>query len=286
MKIIKIASQMQKIALKHIKDGDEIGLVPTMGALHEGHISLIAKSVKNDDITIVSIFVNPVQFCPNEDYLKYPRPAKKDKEICKKNHVDYVFMPSANDMFPSDHKTFIEIKTLQDILCGAFRINHFRGVATVVAKLFNISCADRAYFGVKDFQQLKIVEKMGKDLNFRTKIIPCSVVRERNGLALSSRNSYLSAEEKKRSLNISKSLKEAAEDFKSRDLNFVKKTVINKLKKIPGSEIDYAEIVNFDDLSPANKNTKKAVFAVAVWIGKTRLIDNIMMIKDKGRSGQ
>ncbi|GHT06556.1 pantothenate synthetase [Endomicrobiia bacterium] len=281
MKIIKNASQMQKIALRHIKDGDEIGLVPTMGALHEGHISLIAKSVKNDDITIVSIFVNPIQFGPNEDYLKYPRPVKKDKEICKKNHVDYVFMPSVNDMFPADHKTFIEVKTLQDILCGAFRINHFKGVATVIAKLFNISCADRAYFGMKDFQQLKIIEKMGKDLNFRTKIIPCSIVRERNGLALSSRNSYLSAEGKKRSLNISKSLKEAAEDFKRRDLNFVKKTVINKLKKIPGSEIDYAEIVNFDDLLPADKNTKKAVFAVAVWIGKTRLIDNIMMIKDK-----
>jgi pantoate--beta-alanine ligase len=279
MKIIKKVSQMQKIALKHIKDGDEVGLVPTMGALHEGHISLIAKSVKNDDITIVSIFVNPVQFGPNEDYLKYPRPAKKDKEICKKNHVDYVFMPSVNDMFPIYHKTFIEVKTLQDILCGAFRINHFKGVATVVAKLFNISCADRAYFGMKDFQQLKIIEKMGKDLNFRTKIIPCSIVRERNGLALSSRNSYLSAEEKKISLNISKSLKEAAEDFKRRDLNFVKKTAINKLKKLPVCEIDYAEVINFDDLSLADKNTKKAVFAVAIWIGKTRLIDNIVMVK-------
>lgn len=281
MKIIKNVSQMQKIALKHIKDDDEIGLVPTMGDLHEGHISLIAKSVKNDDITIVSIFVNPVQFGPNEDYLKYPRPAKKDKEICKKNHVDYVFVPSVNDMFPEGHKTFIEVKVLQDILCGAFRINHFRGVATVVAKLFNISYADRAYFGTKDFQQLRIIEKMCKDLNFRTKIIPCSIVRGRNGLALSSRNSYLSAEEKNRSLNISKSLREASDDFKHRDLNFVRKTVVNKLKKIPGSKIDYAEIVNFDDLSPADKNTRKAVFAVAVWIEKTRLIDNIVMIKDK-----
>jgi pantoate--beta-alanine ligase len=252
-----------------------------MGALHEGHISLIAKSIKNDDITIVSIFVNPVQFGPNEDYLKYPRPVKKDKEICKKNHVDYVFIPSVNDMFPADYKTFIEVKILQDILCGAFRVNHFRGVVTVIAKLFNISCADRAYFGMKDFQQLKIIEKMGKDLNFRTKIIPCSIVRERRGLALSSRNSYLSVEEKKRSLNISKSLKEAAEDFKRRDLNFVKKTVINKLKKISKSKIDYTEIVNFDDLSPANKNTKKAIFVIAIWIGKTRLIDNIVMIKSK-----
>jgi pantoate--beta-alanine ligase len=136
---------------------------------------------------------------------------------------------------------------------------------------------------MKDFQQLKIVEKMAKDLNFRTKIIPCSIVRGRGGLALSSRNSYLSTEEKKRSLNISKSLREAAEDFKCRDLNFVRKTAVNKLKKILGSKIDYAEIINFDDLSPADKNTKKAVFAVAVWIEKTRLIDNIVMIKDRGR---
>jgi pantoate--beta-alanine ligase len=283
MKVIKNASHMQRIALKHIKDGDEIGLVPTMGALHEGHISLIAKSVKNDDVTIVSIFVNPAQFGPNEDYLKYPRPAKKDKEICKKSHVDYIFMPPVDDMFPPDHKAFIEVKVLQDILCGAFRINHFSGVATVVAKLFNISCADRAYFGVKDFQQLRIIEKMSKDLNFRTRIIPCFIVREKNGIALSSRNSYLSSEEKKRSLNIYKSLREAAEDFKRRDLNFVRKTVVNKLKKISGNKIDYAEIVNFEDLSPADNNTKKAVFVVAVWIGKTRLIDNIVMVKDKGR---
>lgn len=136
---------------------------------------------------------------------------------------------------------------------------------------------------MKDFQQLKIVEKMAKDLNFRTKIVPCSIVRERNGLALSSRNSYLSVDEKKTSINISKTLREAAKDFKHRDFNSVKKDAVDRLKKIPGSKIDYAEIVNFDDLSPADKNTKKAVFAVAIWIGKTRLIDNIAMIKSRRR---
>ncbi|MDR1104025.1 MAG: pantoate--beta-alanine ligase [Endomicrobium sp.] len=279
MKVIKDALQLQKVAFKHLINGDEIGLIPTMGALHEGHISLIEKSVKNDDITIVSIFVNPVQFGPNEDYLKYPRPIKKDLEICKRNHVDYVFMPSVNNMFPQDHKTFVEVKTLQDIMCGAFRPVHFRGVATVVSKLFNISCADRAYFGMKDFQQLKIIEKMTKDLNFRTKIVPCPIVREKNGLALSSRNSYLSDEERLLSLNISKSLKEAAKEFKNKSLNAVKKKAVNKLKKIPNSKIDYAEIVSADDLSPADKNTKRAVFTVAVWVGKTRLIDNIQMTK-------
>ncbi|MDR1663213.1 MAG: pantoate--beta-alanine ligase [Endomicrobium sp.] len=279
MKAIKDTLQMQKIAFKHLKDGDKIGLVPTMGALHNGHVSLIEKSIKNDDITIVSIFVNPIQFGSDEDYLKYPRHLKKDLEICKKNHVDYVFMPSVNNMFSQAYKTFVEVEVLQSMMCGAFRPVYFRGVATVVLKLFNISCADRAYFGMKDFQQLKIIEKMTKDLNFRTKIVPCPIVREKSGLALSSRNSYLSDEEKLLSLNISKILKEAAKEFKNKTLNVVEKKAVNKLKKIPNSRIDYAEIVSVKDLSPADKNTKKAVFAVAVWIGKTRLIDNTKMTK-------
>jgi pantoate--beta-alanine ligase len=283
MKIIKNILQMQKIALKHLKCGDEIGLVPTMGALHEGHISLLSKSKKDDDITIVSIFVGPIQFGQSEDYLKYPRSVKKDLEICKKSHVDYVFMPSASDMFPKEHKTFVEVKAMQDILCGPFRPLHFRGVATLVSKLFNISYADRAYFGMKDFQQLKIVEKMAKDLNFRTKIVPCPIVRERGGLAISSTNAYLSCAEKKASLNISKALKQAQQDFKTKDLNRLKKNILSKLKKIPYSKIDYAEVVSFDDLSIADRLAKKAVLAVAVWIGKTRLIDNIVMIKRGGK---
>ncbi|GHT62154.1 pantothenate synthetase [Endomicrobiia bacterium] len=279
MRVIKSVLQMQKISLKHLKDGDEIGLVPTMGALHKGHASLLSKSEKDDDITIVSIFVNPIQFGPNEDYLKYPRSVKQDLEICRKNHVDYVFMPSVEDMFSKGHKTFVEVKVMQDILCGPFRPIHFRGVVTLVSKLFNISYADRAYFGMKDFQQLKIVERMAKDLNFRTTIVPCPTVRERSGLALSSRNTYLSDDEKNVSLNISKALKEARQDFKTKNLNFIKKNILNKLKKIPNSKIDYAEVVSFDDLSIADKNIKKVVFAVAIWIGKTRLIDNVVMTK-------
>jgi pantoate--beta-alanine ligase len=279
MKVIKNALQMQKIAFKHLKDGDEIGLIPTMGALHNGHISLIEKSVKNDDITIVSIFVNPIQFSPGEDYLKYPRLTKEDLKICRENHVGYVFIPSVHDMFPEDHKTFVEVKTLQDIMCGTFRPIHFKGVATVVSKLFNISYADRAYFGMKDFQQLKIVEKMARDLNFRTKVVPCHIVREKSGLALSSRNIYLNEDEKVLSLNIYKTLKEAAKEFKKKSLNVIMKTILNKLKKIPNSKIDYVEAVSAKDLSPATKNTKSVVFAVAIWIGKARLIDNIQMTK-------
>jgi pantoate--beta-alanine ligase len=283
MKIIKNVLQMQKIALKHLKVGDEIGLVPTLGALHEGHISLLSKSEKDDDITIASIFADTIQFGHNENYLKYPRTIKQDLEICKKSHVDYVFMPFANDMFPKEYKTFVEVKAMQDILCGPFRPLHFRDVATLVLKLFNISYADRAYFGMKDFQQLKIVEKMAKDLNFRTKIVLCPTVRERRGLAMSSRNAYLSHDEKNASLNISKALKQAQQDFKTKDLNHLKKNILTKLKKIPDSKIDYAEVVSFDDLSIADKNTKKAVLAVAVWIGKTRLIDNIVMTKRGGK---
>jgi len=283
MKVIKNPLEMQKTAFKHFKNGDEIGLIPTMGALHYGHVSLFKKAVKGNDITIASIFVNPTQFGPNEDYLKYPKPIQKDLEICRKSCIDYVFMPLANSMFPMSHKTYVEVKTLQDTLCGSFRKNHFRGVATVVLKLFNISCADRAYFGIKDFQQLRIIERMTKDLNFKTKIIPCPIVRESSGLAISSRNSYLNDTERKLSANIYKILKVAAQDFKNKDFKSIKKNTFDRLKEIPVSKVDYIEILNFDDLSPADENAKKVIFAVALWIGGTRLIDNIFMIKP-GRS--
>jgi pantoate--beta-alanine ligase len=279
MKIIKKPQELQNITLKHLKLRDEIGLVPTMGALHEGHISLIEKSYENDDITIVSIFVNPTQFGPNEDYLKYPRPIEKDIAICKKNHVDYVFIPSVEDMFNQNYKTFIEVLQMQDVFCGATRKGHFRGVVTVVAKLFNLSRANRAYFGMKDFQQLRIIEKMVKDLNFTVKIVPCKIVREKNGLALSSRNLYLSQTQKENAALINKALKEACEDFKTNPVDFVLNKTIESLRKIPESKIDYAQIADYYDLSPADKNTKKAVFLAAVWIGQTRLIDNIAMTK-------
>ncbi|MDR2396201.1 MAG: pantoate--beta-alanine ligase [Endomicrobium sp.] len=279
MKVIKTISKLQKAAFKHLKNGDEIGLVPTMGALHQGHESLILKSKKNDDVTIVSIFVNPLQFGPNEDYLKYPRPIKKDLQFCKKNHVDYVFMPTVNEMFPNSHKTFVEVRDLQDIMCGKFRPAHFRGVATVVAKLLNISYACNTYFGMKDFQQLKIIEQMVKDLNFKTKIVSCPIVREKSGLAISSRNTYLSPQEKEMASKIYKILKKASIDFKNKNLSALKQTALNKLNKIPKIKIDYVDIVNFKDLSFADKNTKKVILAVAVWLGKTRLIDNIIMTR-------
>ena len=279
MKIIKKASEMQRIAQKLFKEGEEVGLVPTMGALHEGHVSLINKSVKQDDFTIVSIFVNPTQFGPGEDYLKYPRSFEKDVAVCKKNHVDYIFAPSVAEMFPEGYKTFVEVNEMQDVLCGAFRKGHFRGVATVISKLFNITFAERAYFGIKDFQQLKIIEKMSKDLNFRTKIVPCQLIREKSGLAMSSRNFYLGEDEKLAAAGISKILKEAQSEFKNKNALQVLKKVRTALESVKGGKVDYAEIRDYKNLSAININTKKAVLAVGVWIGKTRLIDNIMLSK-------
>ncbi|MDR3112668.1 MAG: pantoate--beta-alanine ligase [Elusimicrobiota bacterium] len=279
MKVLAKSLLLQKIALKHLKNGDEIGLVPTMGALHRGHVSLIDKSVKNNDVTIVSIFVNPTQFSPGEDFLQYPRSLEKDLFVCKKSHVDYVFVPNVNEMFSANHKTFVEVKELQDILCGKFRTGHFRGVATMVAKLFNISFADKAYFGMKDFQQLKILEKMAKDLNFRTKIIACPTVREKDGLALSSRNAYLSFEERDLSACINKILKQAASEFKNKDLNSILKAAEVKLQKIPNLKIEYIQAVNSKDLSSINKNSEFCCLVLAVRLGKTRLIDNVLMRK-------
>jgi pantoate--beta-alanine ligase len=281
MKVIKKAQELQNLMLKHFKKGDEIGLVPTMGALHEGHISLIEKSDKTDDITVVSIFVNPTQFGPDEDYLKYPRPIENDLKTCKKHNVEYVFVPSVEEMFPKNHKTFVEVHEMQNILCGETRKTHFRGVATVVAKLLNISCANRAYFGLKDFQQFRLIEKMAKDLNFPTKIIGCPLIREKSGLALSSRNIYLNEAQKNNALIISKTLKEARDDFKTKPFDKVLSEAVEKLKSIPESLIDYAEIRDFYDLSLADNKTKKASFLIAIRVGKTRLIDNIVLIKKK-----
>jgi pantoate--beta-alanine ligase len=278
MKLIKKAKALQTI-MAGLKQDAKIGLVPTMGALHEGHLSLIKKCVNENEISVVSIFVNPVQFGPNEDYLKYPRPLAKDLKLCGQAGVDYVFAPSVEDMFDKNYKTFIEVYGLQNMLCGKTRKTHFRGVATVVAKLFNISCADNAYFGLKDFQQVKVIEAMKKDLNFYTKIIPCPLVREPDGLALSSRNIYLSPNERKEALKISTALMEARKDFKTKPADEVLKRAKKILQSIKGGRIDYIELLNYNDLSPIDEKTKRAVMLAAVWVGKTRLIDNMELTR-------
>lgn len=271
---------MQNIACKLKHKGLSVGLVPTMGALHAGHLSLIRRARKENDIVIVSIFVNPVQFGPGEDYLKYPKPFKTDSKKCRQEGVDYIFVPSVPDMYPAGHLTYVNVEKISGVLCGAFRPGHFRGVATVVAKLFNIAQPGRAYFGMKDYQQLQVIKRFVKDLNFPVKIAACPIVRESSGLALSSRNQYLSHKEHVESSMIFKSLKYASEMVKRakvKDAAKLKKAVVSRIKKIRGSRIDYVQIADAETLEPVNYIRGDVLIAVAVWVGRARLIDNILV---------
>jgi pantothenate synthetase (EC 6.3.2.1) len=278
MEVITNPGQMQTLMLSLKKQGKKIGFVPTMGYLHEGHLSLIRCSKRENDITVVSIFVNPIQFGANEDFGRYPRDFERDKSLCERENVDYIFYPSYEEMYPNGFQTYVEVAELSKGLCGDFRPGHFKGVATVVAKLFNIVCPDNAYFGKKDFQQLKVIQRMVKDLNFPVNVVGCPVVREPDGLAMSSRNKYLSDEERESALYISKALFEAKRMFEDgiTDPNLLKEKVrqiISQAKHL--KEIQYVEIVDSNTLKPVDKVKKSDVLAVAVYIGNTRLIDNI-----------
>ena len=278
MEVITNPGQMQTLMLSLKKQGKKIGFVPTMGYLHEGHLSLIRCSKKENDITVVSIFVNPIQFGANEDFGRYPRDFERDKSLCEKENVNYIFYPSYEEMYPDDFQTYVEVVELSKGLCGDFRPGHFKGVSTVVAKLFNIVCPDNAYFGKKDFQQLKVIQRMVKDLNFPVNVVGCPVVREPDGLAMSSRNKYLSDEERESALYISQALFEAKRMFEDgiTDPNLIKERVrqiISQAKHL--KEIQYVEIVDSNTLKPVDKVKKSDVLAVAVYIGNTRLIDNI-----------
>lgn len=277
MKIIKNPLQIQKISMELIRKNKSIGFVPTMGALHSGHVSLIKKSVSQNDITVVSVYVNPIQFGPNEDYKRYPRPVNDDIQICKKNGVDYLFLPSNEALYDKDFSTYVAVDKLSGIMCGVTRPVHFRGVATVVSKLFNIVMPDRAYFGLKDYQQYVIIKRMVKDLNFRTKVIGCPIIREKSGLAMSSRNTYLSPEAKEQAVNIHKILVNAKKSFNSgKNIDAVIKETAKLLSAIENSEIDYIEARDSNTLQPAVKTTKNVVIAAAVKISNIRLIDNIL----------
>ncbi len=279
MKIITDISKM-KVEIKSLKSkGKIIGLVPTMGYLHEGHLSLVRESIKKTDCTVVSIFVNPAQFGPREDFKEYPRDLNQDYEILKKEGVDYIFYPGDSEMYPMGYKTYIEVHGLQDRLCGFSRHGHFRGVCTVVLKLFNIISPDISFFGQKDAQQAIILEKMVLDINLDVKINVLPIIRDKNGLALSSRNSYLTQEERNAALSLSRSLKQARQMIESGE----RKTeeIIQKMKETIESEpfirIDYVEIVDIEKLNPIDRIDKKALIAIAVYVGKIRLIDNIIV---------
>ena len=258
------------------KRGFSVGLVPTMGYLHPGHISLIERARKENDMVVVSIFINPIQFGPNEDLDKYPRDMAHDRQVCEKAGAELIFTPEPSEMYPSENFAFVDIKELGNGLCGARRPGHFRGVCTVVSKLFNIVLPDRAYFGEKDAQQLAIIRRMVRDLNFGTEIVSCPIVREADGLAMSSRNLYLSSEERKAALALSRSLGAARELMRKGEKNAVKikEAIAAGISAEPLARIDYAEIVDSADLSPVEKIERPVLAAVAVYFGKTRLIDN------------
>jgi len=257
--------------------GKVISFVPTMGYLHEGHLSLMRIAKKKSDILVVSIFVNPTQFGPKEDFKRYPRDLKRDKRLLKEIGCDFIFMPDIKDMYPKMYDTYVEVEDLTKILEGKSRPEHFKGVTTVVAKLFNIIQPDIAVFGQKDFQQAVVVKKMVKDLNLPVKIIIAPTVREKSGLALSSRNEYLSSEEKKQVTALYRSLKLSEKMIASgeRDSRKIISEMRKLIQKKPKAKIDYISINDSESLKPLNKLKGNVVISLAVLIGKTRLIDNI-----------
>ena len=258
------------------RDGRKIAVVPTMGALHEGHLTLLRAARERADIVILTIFVNPTQFGPNEDLAKYPRDEAGDIAKAKTCGIDLAFCPDASVMYPPGAQTFVEVRELQKPLCGASRPGHFAGVATIVTKLFHITNPHVAVFGEKDYQQLAILRRMNRDLDFGIEIVGVPIVREADGLALSSRNAYLSAEQRQLALSLSKGLAAAEAAFKAgeRDAQKLVATARAQLEAAPGVRIDYLELRDADELTEIARVEKRAVMAVAAFVGTTRLIDN------------
>jgi pantoate--beta-alanine ligase len=259
------------------RDGKRIGLVPTMGALHAGHASLIKRAREECDFVVVSIFVNPLQFGPSEDYQRYPRPIEKDAALCAENGVDLIFAPETGDMYASPQITFVEVTRITDQLCGAFRPGHFRGVATVVLKLFNIVQPDFAYFGEKDYQQLCVIRRLVDDFNLPLSIVPVPTYRESDGLAMSSRNVYLLPEERAAAPALYRALTLARERIASgeKDVATIKAAALKVLSEKPLIRVQYFEIVDPYEVQPVATITGPVRIAAAIFIGKTRLIDNI-----------
>jgi pantoate--beta-alanine ligase len=276
MLIANTIKEVREVTSSWRKQELSIGLVPTMGFIHDGHKSLMERARIENEKVVVSIFVNPLQFGPAEDYEKYPRDLEHDKKVCKEAGIDLIFVPTVSEMYPSRNFAYVDIEELGNGLCGAKRPGHFRGVCTVVSKLFNIVLPDRAYFGEKDAQQLAIIKRMVKDLNFDIDIVACPTVREPDGLAMSSRNSYLSSEERKAALTISKSLKlaKAALSGNEKNADSIKKIVCDELSRERLIRIDYVDIVNPDTLEPITQIDGPVLVAVAAFVGRTRLIDN------------
>jgi pantoate--beta-alanine ligase len=285
MKTLTTAAEMQLAAAGLRGLGKRIGLVPTMGALHQGHLSLVRCSKEECDATAVSIFVNPAQFGPNEDYLRYPRDLERDSELLRREGVDLLFAPTVEEMYPRRYDTYVNVEGVGAGFEGRFRPGHFRGVATVVLKLFHIVQPHAAYFGQKDAQQCAVVRQMVRDLNLPLEIVVCPIVREADGLALSSRNTYLKPEERPAALGLYRSLCRARElleagERRAGELVRQMRTVV---EAAPGSRMDYIAVADADTFEPLAGVSGRTVIALAVWIGSTRLIDNLLVEERNGR---
>ncbi len=278
MRLIKKVDIARRIVKDARKKGKVVGLVPTMGYLHEGHLSLVRQARRKCDLLVVSIFVNPAQFGPKEDFKKYPRDLDKDLSMLRKEGVDLVFTPSVREMYAPEHLTYVEVSDLSRLLCGASRPIHFRGVVTVVLKLFNILQPDIAVFGRKDYQQAVIIRKMVKDLNLSVDVLTGPTVREKDGLAMSSRNIYLNAVQRKNAVVLYRCLKWVRQAYIDglRDPKLAAKK-IRSMIRIKKGKVDYVAVVDKNTLKPVNKLRRGTLIALAVFFGKTRLIDNIIL---------
>ena len=278
MKIVGTVKEVREQVKEWKKQGLSVGFVPTMGYLHEGHKSLMDAARKGNDKVVVSIFVNPMQFGPTEDLATYPRDLDHDAALCESAGVDLIFHPEAEEMYEKDFCSFVDMTGLTEGLCGKTRPIHFRGVCTVVNKLFNIVTPDHAYFGQKDGQQLAVIKRMVRDLNMDIEIVGCPIVREEDGLAKSSRNTYLSPEERKAALILSKTVALGKELAKTeKDANKVVEAMKKNIETEPLAKIDYVEAVDALSMAPVEKLEGTCMLAMAVYIGKTRLIDNTLI---------
>ncbi|MDD4801771.1 MAG: pantoate--beta-alanine ligase [Syntrophomonas sp.] len=280
MQIFTNIAEIQEWCKAQKREGKTIGLVPTMGYLHQGHLALVRAARQACDIVVVSIFVNPIQFGVGEDFEDYPRDLTKDSQVLEQERADAVFAPSIKEMYPTGYNSFVEVLgEISSKLCAKSRPTHFRGVTTVVSKLFNICLPDKAFFGQKDAQQVMIIEKIVRELNFPLSIVRVPIVREEDGLALSSRNVYLDADKRKQALVLSKSLQAARELIKSgeRNVDRVKALLTDTIKTSPDANIDYAEIYDAADLSELDVIKGQVLIALAVKFGTTRLIDNLLV---------
>jgi pantoate--beta-alanine ligase len=279
MEIITTAAAMSAISRQAHREGKRVGFVPTMGALHPGHISLVRAAREQTDIVVASIFVNPTQFGPNEDFSKYPRTFENDSAMLADEKTDYIFSPSVEEMYPKDATTWVDVEGPSGKLDGRSRPGHFRGVTTVVSKLFNIVQPDLAFFGQKDAAQVAVIRKMVRDLNFPVQIVVCPIVRESDGLAMSSRNAYLTPEQRKQALVLSRALKQVEKRVAQGETAADRLIVTGEqtMAEEPSVRLDYFEIVSPDTLDPVADINQGALVAVAAYVGTTRLIDNLLL---------